>query len=342
MIKALCVEIELRKDLLKNEAIQSLYFGGGTPSILDPSELSSLVEKVHSHFTISNNAEVTIEANPDDINVASLKVWREMGINRLSIGVQSFNAEELKWMNRAHTSEQSVRSVLLAQDLGFENITIDLIYGSKFQNEKSWKETLQKAIDLNTPHISSYNLTIEERTVLGSRRKKKEEPPVSDELSSLQFNFMSEFLSQNGFLHYEISNFAKEGSMAVHNSNYWKRKKYLGIGPSAHSYDGNERQWNVSNNENYIRYINSGEKFYETEILSTENKFNEYIMTGLRTIFGCDRKEMEELFGKERTGQFIKEVSKKKEFVSEDKGIYRLNAKGKLYADKIASDLFIS
>lgn len=342
MIDAMCTEIELRKSEMQNDGLESLYFGGGTPSLLDFSELGRLIEQVSTHFSFSENPEVTLEANPDDISAEALKEWKKSGINRLSIGVQSFNTEELKWMNRAHTAEQGVKSVLLAQDLGFTNITIDLIYGSKFQNEKSWIESLQKAVDLQTQHISSYNLTIEEKTVLGTRRKKNEEPEISDELSSTQFNIMSEFLSQNGFVHYEISNFAKEGYMAVHNSNYWKRKKYLGFGPSAHSYNGNERQWNISNNEVYIQKINAGEKFYEKEVLSLQNKFNEYIMTGLRTIFGCDVLEMEKLFGTKPTQQFIKAIALQKEFISMDKNIYRLNAKGKLYADKIASDLFIS
>lgn len=342
MTNALCSEIVSRRSYLPGHEISSIYFGGGTPSLLSVVELEQIMNTIEQHFTLTEKNEITLEANPDDIHTEALKAWKNAGINRLSIGLQSFNDNELKWMNRAHTAAQSTDSVKLAQEMGFENITVDLIYGSKFQNEKSWDETLQKVLDLNVPHISAYNLTIEEKTVLGVKRKNKEEPAVSDELSEWQFIRMSEVLSKNGFAHYEISNFAKEGFMAMHNSNYWKRKPYLGIGPSAHSYNGAERQWNISNNELYIQKINSGLPYFELEQLSPENKFNEYILTGLRTCFGCDLRVMKELFGEEKTAAFEKNIRLQSQFIQENNGVFTLNLSGKLYADKIASDLFIT
>ncbi len=342
MTNALCSEIASRRSYLPNQEISSIYFGGGTPSLLSVAELEQIMNTISKNFTLTKKNEITIEANPDDIQRESLKGWKNAGINRLSIGLQSFIDEELQWMNRAHTAAESTASVKLAQEMGFENITVDLIYGSKFQNEASWEETLLKTLELKVPHISAYNLTIEEKTVLGVKRKKNEEPAVSDELSEWQFIRMSEVLRENGFDHYEISNFAKEGYMALHNSNYWKRKPYLGIGPSAHSYNGEERQWNISNNELYIQKINSGLPYFELEQLSPANKYNEYILTGLRTCFGCDLRVMRELFGEEKTAAFEKNIRLQSQFIQEDKGVFTLNLKGKLYADKIASDLFLT
>ncbi|MCE3258922.1 MAG: Coproporphyrinogen oxidase [Bacteroidetes bacterium] len=296
---------------------------------------------IKKQFTFSADAEITFEVNPDDVTKSSLKTWEENGIDRLSIGLQSFNNEELKWMNRVHTAEESLRSVKMAQDAGFENITIDLIYGSKFQDLKSWEKTLLTAIDLQTTHISSYNLTIENKTALGSRLKKGLEPPVNDELSSSQFIMMSEMLEDAGFVHYEISNFGKPGFFAVHNSNYWLGKQYLGIGPSAHSYNGATRQWNIRSNTAYIQKIEEQKDFFEMEELSVRDKYNEYILTRLRTIWGCDVKEIGENFGADAAVYFRQAAERKSDYLLEEKGIYTLNQKGKLQADGIASDLFM-
>jgi len=341
VVDAICKEIELKKLYLPDRDLSSIYFGGGTPSLLTVQELEQIFTAIDKNFSRKQDIEITLEANPDDINTKLLDNLKHCGINRLSIGLQSFNDEELKWMNRAHNAKESEACVKMAQDNGFENITIDLIYGSKFQTLKSWENTLRKAAQLNTKHISSYNLTIEKKTALGSKYDKGLEPSVNEDLSSKQFLMMIEILKNNDFIHYEISNFGKENFFAVHNSNYWLGHHYIGVGPSAHSYNGNERQWNIKNNQLYTDKINKDEIFYETELLSPQNKFNEYILTRLRTIWGCDIREMEKLFGKENVLHFVKKINSKKQFVIEKNGIYTLNDPGKLHADGIAADLFI-
>ncbi len=341
LVGALAKEIVLRKNYITQEPIKSIYFGGGTPSLLSAAELSVILGTIHERFSVDAGAEITLEANPDDITSTGLRSWRELGINRLSIGLQSFNEEELKWMNRAHTADESVSSVKMAQDAGFSNISIDLIYGSRFQSLSSWEKTLVRAAELNTTHISSYNLTIEEKTALGAHNRKGKEPPVSDELSQQQFLMMSEFLQSAGFVHYEISNFGKPGFFAVHNSNYWLRKNYLGLGPSAHSYNGFSRQWNVRNNAIYIKALNEGTSFYENEELSPKDQFNEYVLTRLRTIWGCDLNEIGELFGKEAALNFKTIAAKYKNELTEVNGVYTLNTAGRLRADGITSDFFL-
>lgn len=341
LVDAICKEINQRSSDLNNNNIHSIYFGGGTPSLLNQAELDQIFNAINQTFKIDAASEITLEANPDDIHKKNLSIWEKSGINRLSIGLQSFNDEELKWMNRTHQANQGIASVLLAQDSGFTNLTIDLIYGSKFQDLLSWEKTLQKAIQLNTPHISAYHLTIEEKTALGINFKKKIEPAVSDELGESQFLMLSDILSKNGFKHYEISNFAKNGFEAVHNSNYWKRNSYLGFGPSAHSYNGKQRQWNISNNEIYIQKIESGEQFFETEELSTNNLYNEYIMTGLRSHFGCNLNEIENLFGESFKTHFSKSIIPYSNYFIVTNKQYQLNLQGWLIADKIASELFL-
>lgn len=341
VIGGIVKEIGLRKDYLSKKNIDSIYFGGGTPSLLSERDLEAVFSALNLEFSLKPDAEITLEANPDDITPEKLKLWYSMGINRLSIGLQSFNNEELKWMNRAHTAEESVSSVKLAQDKGFANITIDLIYGSKFQTLQSWEETLRKAIDLNTQHISSYNLTIENKTVLGVNYRRGKEPAVNDELSGSQFLTMIEELTKSGFIHYEISNFGKEGFFAYHNSNYWLQEHYLGIGPAAHSFDGVSRQWNINNNPQYIKALNNGSVFFEREELSLEERYNEYVLTRLRTIWGCDLKEIKNLFGTKIGEHFEQQAEKKTTQLEEKDGIYTLKSSAKLLADGIASQLFI-
>jgi oxygen-independent coproporphyrinogen-3 oxidase len=341
MVNAICDEIILKKQYFSQNLISSIYFGGGTPSILSENALEKILNSIHQNFTIDKKSEITLEANPDDITNQKLKAWSGLGINRLSIGLQSFNDEELKWMNRAHNAQESETSIKMAQDQGFNNITIDLIYGSKFQTLKSWEHTLQKAIQLKTQHISSYNLTIEQKTVLGLKHRKGQEPAVNDELSSLQFLMMIDVLTSADFLHYEISNFGKENYFAIHNSNYWLGKSYIGVGPSAHSYNGKTRQWNIKSNPQYIKKIKEKEPYFEIENLTLENKYNEYVLTRLRTIWGCDINEIKKLFGNEIANHFLLEIKKKINFIIENKGTYTLNTQGKLQADGIASDLFL-
>jgi oxygen-independent coproporphyrinogen III oxidase len=341
VLQAIQAELELRHSYLNTPNIDSIYFGGGTPSLLSIGEIVELLNNLYKFFSIPQNVEVTIENNPEDISKDTLKEWKNAGINRLSIGLQSFMDEELKWMNRTHTAEQSITSVKMAQDSGFNNITIDLIYGSKFQNMETWFNTLQKAIQLNTQHISSYNLTIEKKTVLGTLFQKGKEPAVNDELSENMFLLMIKELQNAGFIHYEISNFGKPGYFAKHNSNYWLQQSYLGLGPSAHSFNGHSRQWNVSNNHAYVKAIRSGQPFFEKEELSLKDRFNEYVLTRLRTIWGCKIDEMRNLFGNDLTEYFIQGMSEKKDLVLLKENTYTLNEKGKLQADGIASDLFV-
>lgn len=341
MIGAIVQEVDQRNSYLETKTLNSIYFGGGTPSILSPPDFQRIFSALEKYFYWDRTCEITLEANPDDIHEAALNTWKDAGINRLSIGLQSFNDEELKWMNRAHTAKESLSAVKLAQDKGFGNITIDLIYGSKFQTLPVWEETLQKAIGLGTQHISAYNLTIENKTVLGANYKKGIEPAVNDDLSSRQFLVMMDELRKAGFRHYEISNFGKEGFFARHNSNYWLQQHYLGLGPSAHSFNGTSRQWNVRNNNLYVRALKENSSFFEREELSDKDRYNEYVLTRLRTMWGCDLGEIEILFGKEKALHFKSAAALQSEYMKKEKDIYTLNRQGKLRADGIASDLFI-
>ncbi len=341
LCSAIVSEIFLRKVYTGNEIIESIYFGGGTPSLLPDLLLARMMNALNSQFSIASNAEITLEANPDDINPQKIRSWKSMGINRLSIGLQSFNDAELKWMNRAHNARQSSDSVKMAQDAGLDNLTIDLIYGSKFQTESSWINTLEKAVDLKTKHVSAYNLTIENKTVLGLLHQRGKEPAVNEELSSRQFMTMAQVFGEAGFIHYEVSNFGQPGFFAKHNSNYWLQKTYLGLGPSAHSFNGVSRQWNVKNNPVYIRAISEGTSFSEVEELSVNDRYNEYVLTRLRTVWGCDVNEIRQLFGDKAGDYFLENIKPFFHLVSENKGIYSLNAEGRLIADGIASDLFL-
>lgn len=344
LIESILVEIDLRHPYLENKNIETIYFGGGTPSLLSEKELFLILEKIYKNYDVSSNAEISLEANPDDLSVEKLKELKRLEINRLSIGLQSFNNEELIWMNRAHTATESEASVKRAQDKGFENISIDLIYGSKFSNLTNWKKTLDKAIALDVKHISSYNLTIEDKTKLGHDFKVKKEIAIDDEKSSELFLEMIDRLEKNNFIQYEISNFGKENYFSNHNSNYWKGIEYIGFGPSAHSFDGVSRQWNVSNNSLYIKNItDKNEAYFEKEILSESDQFNEYILTSLRTIWGIDVLVLNTKFNSEILNSFNEKI---KTYISSDMIIfnnnkYVLTSNGKLFADKIASELFV-
>jgi oxygen-independent coproporphyrinogen-3 oxidase len=344
LIESILVEIDLRHPYLENKNIETIYFGGGTPSLLSEKELFLILEKIYKNYDVSSNAEISLEANPDDLSVEKLKELKRLEINRLSIGLQSFNNEELIWMNRAHTATESEASVKRAQDKGFENISIDLIYGSKFSNLTNWKKTLDKAIALDVKHISSYNLTIEDKTKLGHDFKVKKEIAIDDEKSSELFLEMIDRLEKNNFIQYEISNFGKENYFSNHNSNYWKGIEYIGFGPSAHSFDGVSRQWNVSNNSLYIKNISDkNEAYFEKEILSESDQFNEYILTSLRTIWGIDVLVLNTKFNSEILNSFNEKI---KTYISSDMIIfnnnkYVLTSNGKLFADKIASELFV-
>ncbi|MES2514831.1 MAG: radical SAM family heme chaperone HemW [Bacteroidota bacterium] len=344
LVKSILTEIDLRNNYLPDKQIETIYFGGGTPSLLSEKETFLILEKIYKLYTVSQNAEITFECNPDDLSDEKLKELKRLEINRLSIGLQSFDEEELNWMNRAHTAKESEASVKRAQDRGFENITIDLIYGSKFSNIANWKKTLDKAIALDVKHISSYNLTIEEKTKLGHDLKAKKEVAIDDEKSSEMFLEMIDRLEKNNFIHYEISNFGKEGFFSIHNSNYWKGQHYLGLGPSAHSFDGVSRQWNVSNNNLYIKQVEEkGTAYFEKEVLTEKERFNEYVLTALRTIWGIDLNYLKTNFDPDFVKAFLTQIETyiQQESVLLKNKTYTLTEKGKLLADKIASELFV-
>ena len=343
MLDAMKKEIFLRKDELQNKNLKSLYFGGGTPSVLSADEIKSLIDEVLKHFSFNNDIEITLEANPDDLNGQFLKGLSTSPVNRLSIGTQSFFDEDLKLMNRAHNASEAEGSIKRAQDFGFENLSIDLIYGSPTSNLEIWKENLNKTIALEIPHISSYALTVEPKTALENWVSKGKVSNPKEEEQNREFYYMIDFLKDHGFDHYEVSNFAKEGFYSRHNSAYWKYQEYLGIGPSAHSYNGNDvRSWNVANNQQYIKKLNSNILAKETEILSQQDQFNEMIMIGLRTIWGIDLDSLNQKFSENILDKFNKEIQYKIEegiLKIENKHL-KIPEKHWFMADGIASDLF--
>jgi len=330
-------ETELQKDYLGNELVETIYFGGGTPSMLQISDLRLQIEKISGTFNISKNAEITLEANPDDINEERLTGWKEIGINRLSIGVQSFFEEDLLWMNRAHNAVQAINSLQLAVKY-FDNITMDLIYGHPLLSNEKWKQNVEKVIALNILHISCYALTVEPKTPLSKMIKEKKIEDIQQEKQAEQFLLLMDWLENAGYEHYEISNFAKPGFRSRHNSSYWQEKKYLGLGPSAHSYNGASRQWNISNNNIYIESLEKNEIPFEKEILTLSQKANEYIMTSLRTMEGLDINKIPEAMSRDLRIASKKFIESGKLTLKENKLL--LTREGKLFADGIAADLF--
>ncbi len=343
MIDAILIEITNQQKYLEGKTLETIYFGGGTPSLLNKEELTRIINKVYKTFDVIDSPEMTLEANPDDLTIEKLKELKTVGINRLSIGVQSFFDEHLKWMNRAHSATESEVCIKDAQEIGFQNITIDLIYGMPNLTDKQWQENIEKAIALNVPHISAYNLTVEKNTALAHFVKKGKYKPLSDEKGAKQFSYLIETLEANGFEQYETSNFAKDKQYSIHNSSYWRGKHYLGIGPSAHSYNNDSRQWNIANNKKYIDAISNNENHFEIEQLSNSDKINEHLLIGLRTIWGCDLNFIRSLSSEKVYKEFYKELTVQinKKLLTIEKNRILLSKKGKLFADRIASDLFV-
>ena len=343
ILQAMMKELELRKHSLSGKTLETIYFGGGTPSQLSSDELKFIFDEIDTHFSIAEKAEITLEANPDDLSNSYLKSLRHTPVNRLSIGIQSFRDEDLKLMNRAHTAKEAESVVMRAQDAGFANLTVDLIYGISGLDESAWKKNLDRINELDVPHLSSYCLTVEPKTALAQFVKSGKIAPVDDELASEHFRQLIQFAKENEFEHYEISNFAKKDFVAKHNSSYWFGESYLGIGPSAHSFDGSVRRWNVSNNMKYINAISIGEKTFEEEVLTENERYNEYVMTHLRTMWGISSKELKEKFPNNYFEHFT--IDSEKWIASEDlknnADVFILTEKGKLIADRIASDLFV-
>ena len=344
MLNALKSEIILRKNYLNNEKIETIYFGGGTPSLMNADELQVLIGQITDLFEVSATAEITIEANPDDLNPQYVREIKSTLINRFSIGVQSFFEEDLKWMNRAHTASEAQSAIKRVQDAGFENITTDLIYGFPLLTNEKWEFNIQKLIEYLVPHISSYSITVEPNTALAKLISKEKQANMDEGQSANQFLMLIDQLSESGFDHYEISNFSKPGMHSRHNSNYWDGVSYLGIGPSAHSFNGESRQWNISNNSKYIDSIELKKVPAETEFLSTENKINEYIMTSLRTSKGMNLQLIALKFGSDYSNEIHNSLETfiEKEWVTINEQMVALTREGKLFADHIASELFFS
>jgi oxygen-independent coproporphyrinogen-3 oxidase len=335
-------ELHLQKDYLGGKEVGTIYFGGGTPSLLEAGEVGRLIAAIDSTFRIRGDAEITLEANPDDLTPEKLIRLREAGINRLSIGIQSFRDEDLHYLNRVHSAIQAEVCIKQAQDAGFENISIDLIFGIPTLDHAAWESNVEKVIASAVPHISAYALTVEERTPLQQLISKGKLAATKDEEQALQFNQAIKLLTAAGYCHYEISNYCKPGRFARHNTAYWKGEKYLGIGPSAHSYDGNTRQWNVSNLGAYVGSVRDNKVPFDMEVLTLTHHFNEYVMTALRTMSGIDLQAVRERFGEEWLGDLLSEASsfiEKGHLVSNGERI-TLTGEGKLFSDGIAASLF--
>jgi len=341
MVNAICKEAALRQHYI-NESIATIYFGGGTPSLIEVDDLQKLIEKLHALFIVEKDAEITIETNPDDITQEKLIAWKGIGINRLSIGVQSFFEEDLQWMNRAHHANHALACLQLARQ-HFDNITIDLIYGTPTLSDEQWKQNIETALSLGINHISCYALTVEPKTALEKLIEKKQLADVDADKQARHFDILVERLQQAGFEHYETSNFARPSFRSRHNSSYWQGKHYLGLGPSAHSFNGGTRQWNIANNPVYMKHVLKSLSFFEREELSANDRFNEYMLTGLRTMWGVSANYITSHFEQEFYFHFLNAVKPYLErgLVLELNGTYTLSRDGKLLADRIASELFI-
>ena len=353
-VSALKKEIINRKSYLGDDVVKTIYFGGGTPSLLPIKYVEEILELLHENYNIISNPEVTLEINPDTIDKDKMMALKHLGVNRMSVGIQSFNDDDLRYLGRRHDSRHALQVLDDLSSVGFDRITLDLIYGMPTLTEEKWNHNLDIFLSTGISHLSAYALTVEPKTILGQKIEKEELQEVSEEETIRHYNILVERTKENGFEHYEISNFAKEGCRSQHNSIYWQDVKYLGLGPSAHSYDGDSRQWNVSNLTKYIQFVNADidtdtdadtdmGRYYEREILSKEDKFNEYVMTSLRTSWGCNIEKIERDYGKSYAHNFLKNIKKYL-----DSGImlmkdnsFILTDEGMLFADGIAADLFV-
>jgi oxygen-independent coproporphyrinogen-3 oxidase len=336
-------EAVLQKPYLQNEPVATIYFGGGTPSLLDASEIEAILKTIRNNYSVAPDAEITLEANPDDINLEKLTYWKKAGINRLSIGIQSFFETDLRWMNRAHNATQAKASIGLAQAAGFSNISIDLIYGTPGLTDEAWQQNLETAIACGVPHLSCYALTVEEQTPLHKQIGKKQKRDVDNEQQARQFLLLMQWLRNAGYEHYEVSNFALPGRRSQHNSSYWRGEKYLGIGPSAHSFNGVSRQWNIANNNIYLQQVQQGIVPFEIEVLTLEQQLNEHIMIALRTKEGLNLKTVAEKWGTNAANAIEKGT---KPFAAQgylvcENYFVQLTDEGMLRADGIAADLFV-
>lgn len=343
LLEAMKKEIFLQKDYLGKALVTTIYFGGGTPSTLSAENILDILNSINTYFPVAENAEITLEANPDDLTISYLLDLRKIGINRLSIGIQSFDDEQLKAIRRRHSAETAVRAVEDAQSCGFDNISIDLIYGLPGQSLQSWKNQIDKALTLKVQHLSAYGLTYEKGTLLWHQLQKGEITQVSDEVMNSMYEYLIKACVENGFEHYEISNFALPNRRSRHNSAYWHQQSYLGIGPAAHSYNLESRQWDVASIRDYCDRITSGSPWYEKETLTEQDKYNDFIMVSLRTCEGIDLKQSETLFGRNKTEYCLKSAEKhlNENFLYLNDDFLRLTPKGILISDQIITDLML-
>lgn len=335
-------ELEQRKNYLEGQMVETIYFGGGTPSFLETSEIDRILKAVYKHLPVAAEAEITLEANPDDLTPDKLTELKKAGINRLSIGIQSFRQEDLVFLSRTHSSEQVSQCIVDARQAGFQNLSIDLIYGIPTLTDKGWEENLLKAFSFGIPHISAYSLTVENKTPLEHMIRKGKMKPVNENLSLSHYHILSRLMQEHGYEHYEISNFCLPGAYSKHNTAYWQGKPYLGIGPSAHSYNGFSRCWNVANLARYFETTSSGNVESEQELLTPAKQLNEYIMTSLRTMWGCDLVEVKRKFGEQTAENLLLDALP---FIESKQMVYKegklvLTPEGRLFADGISSQLF--
>ena len=342
-IDALLKEASLRKDYLESETVSTIYFGGGTPSVFSVKDLGTILNHINKLFRVEQDCEISIELNPDDVLPAYLDGLKDLNINRISMGIQSWRDSDLKMLNRRHDSAQAIKALKDTLDAGFENITIDLIYGIPGMSLKEWESNLDFSLSFDIKHLSAYHLTFEPGTVFGKMLEKGTISEIDENESVAQFNILIEKTESAGFIQYEISNFGKPGYFSLHNSNYWKQVSYLGLGPSAHSFNGYSRQWNIRDLKGYIKLISAGKSFYESEELNSKTRFNEYIMTSLRTMWGIDLEYVEEMFEKEGYDYIINLAGKFKNYglMKQEKKSLILTNQGKLISDNIISEFMI-
>ena len=342
-IKALLKEISIRKEYLSDEEISTIYLGGGTPSVFSIIELETILNHIYKNFKVTDDCELTIELNPDDVQPVYLNGLKNLNINRISMGIQSWRDSDLKMLNRRHDSAQAIQALKETLNAGFENVTIDLIYGIPGMSLKDWESNLDFTFSFDLKHLSAYHLTFEPQTVFGKMLEKGLISEIEEEESALQFNLLIEKTEAAGFIHYEISNFGKPGYFSIHNSNYWKQVNYLGVGPSAHSFNRYSRQWNIRDLKDYIKAINSGKPFFESEELDSRTRFNEYIMTSLRTMWGIDLEYVEKMFEKEGYDYVMNLAGKFRNYglISLEKKSLVLTNQGKLISDNIISEFMM-
>ncbi|MEJ6749795.1 MAG: radical SAM family heme chaperone HemW [Bacteroidia bacterium] len=343
VVASLIKELKERKNFIGQEEVKTIYFGGGTPSVLNAGNISEILKEAYAQYTVNDNAEITFECNPDDLSKEYLKGLKECGVNRLSIGIQSLNDESLTWMNRSHNVTQALQAIDSAAALGFRDMSIDLIYGIPMLTEDEWRQTLKRALAMPINHLSAYSLTLEENTPYNKLVQQKKYKKPNDDEASRHFEILLEEIKLAGWENYEVSNFCKAGNYSKHNTAYWQNVKYLGIGPSAHSFDGKSRHWNVRSNKEYIQKIQAGESVSESEELSTKDIVNEALITGLRTKWGVNLAEVMEQYEYDiaATNQTQIMEWQQKDWLEMKDGVLRLRADGFLFADYIASELFV-